>query len=168
MRDRQIDLIAKAAPIHDLGKVGIPDRILLKPGLHTAEESVVMIAHAQIGESILGAVAGDEDAGTSLLAVASRIAGSHHEKWDGSGYPRGLKGQQIPLAGRLMALADVYDALMTPRVYKKAWTHEDAMAEIPTLKGISFDPSIIDAFERVADQFRAIGIQHGDHQNQTA
>ena len=162
LTDRQIDIIVKAAPMHDLGKVGIPDSILLKPGRHTSEETVVMRTHAQIGESILAAVAGHEDTSNSLLVVAALIAGSHHEKWDGSGYPRGIKGQAIPLAGRLMALADVYDALTTPRVYKRAWTHEAATVEILGLKGTSFDPAIVDAFQQVEARFRDIALELGD------
>ncbi len=160
--EAHIEQIVKAAPMHDLGKVGIPDQILLKPGRHTPEETTVMQTHAAIGESILVVAAGGGDDSDTLLLVASRIAGSHHENWDGSGYPRGLKGLDIPLEARLMALVDVYDALTTPRVYKPAWAHEIASAEILKLKGVKFEPAIVDAFQSQGEAFQAIQEQLSD------
>ena len=164
LSEGQIDVIVKAAPMHDLGKVGIPDIILLKPGRHTPQETAVMQTHAAIGETILGSTASAGDASDSLLLVASRIAAAHHENWDGSGYPRGQKGQDIALEARLMALADVYDALTTERVYKRAWTHEAASAEILTLAGIKFDPDIVRAFQGIQAKFRSISEEFRDTQ----
>ncbi|MFZ4479760.1 MAG: PAS domain S-box protein [Rhodoferax sp.] len=156
LSEHSVDLIAKATPMHDLGKVGVPDQILMKPGHLTPDEMRVVQTHATIGESILLVAAGGAGPDDSLLMVASRMAASHHENWDGSGYPRGQKGEDIPLEARLMALADVYDALTTPRVYKRAWSHELASAEILRQKGIKFDPSIVDAYQRVEADFLAI------------
>jgi PAS domain S-box-containing protein len=163
-----IDLIVKATPMHDLGKVGVPDHVLLKPGRHTPEETLIMQTHAAIGESILLVAAGGEAVVDSLLMVASRMAGAHHENWDGSGYPRRLKGSEIPLEARLMAVADVYDALTTPRVYKQAWAHEVARLEILSLKGIKFDPLIVEAFEQVHLAFREIAGAFGDQDPQAS
>jgi PAS domain S-box-containing protein len=157
-----IDLIVKATPMHDLGKVGVPDQVLLKPGRHTAEETLVMQSHAAIGQSILLVAAGGEATTDSLLMVASRMAGAHHENWDGSGYPHHLKGTDIPIEARLMAVADVYDALTTPRVYKRAWSHEAARLEILSHKGIKFDPLVVEAFERIDLAFKEIAGKFGD------
>jgi response regulator RpfG family c-di-GMP phosphodiesterase len=151
-----IKMLVKATPMHDLGKIGIPDHILMKPGQHTAEETLIMKTHAAIGEATLLAAASDGESDTSLLKVASKIAGGHHENWDGSGYPRGLVGEAIPLPARLMAIADVYDALTTPRIYKRAWTHEEATKEILQLAGIKFDPRVADAFVQCLDQFAEV------------
>ena len=160
---QHIDLIVKATPMHDLGKVGIPDHILLKPDRLTDEETQVIRTHAMLGESILLVMAGaGRRADDSLFAVAAKIAGAHHENWDGSGYPRGLSGQDIPLAARLMALADVYDALTTARVYKRAWTHEEASAHILSLRGTKFDPAVVDAFGRAQADFKAIALELAD------
>lgn len=156
LSDENIELIFKATPMHDLGKVGIPDYILNKPGNHTAEEIELMRTHAIIGEKTLLIAAQDQNADSSILMVAASIAGGHHENWDGSGYPRGLKGREIPLAARLMALADVYDALTTRRVYKPSWSHEDSAAEIYQLSGKKFDPLIIEAFRRSESEFLEI------------
>jgi response regulator RpfG family c-di-GMP phosphodiesterase len=162
LSDELIEKIAIAAPLHDLGKVGIPDHILLKPSRHTAEETVVMRTHAMLGETILAAASGADRAATSLFNIAARIAGGHHENWDGSGYPRGLSGTDIPLEARLMALADVYDALTTERNYKKAWTHEAASAEIYRLSGRKFDPDLVFAFGQAEARFREIAIELND------
>ena len=160
---QQIDLIFKATPLHDLGKVGIPDHILLKPDRLTDEETQVIRTHAMLGESILLVMAGaGRRTDDSLFAVAAKIAGAHHENWDGSGYPRGLSGQDIPLAARLMALADVYDALTTARVYKRAWTHEEASAHILSLSGTKFEPAVVDAFGRTEADFKAIALELAD------
>ncbi len=168
LTEPQIDLIVKACPMHDLGKIGIPDQVLLKPGRLTAEEMRLMQTHALLGESILLLMAGKGKVDGSLYSVAAQLAGGHHENWDGSGYPRGLHGQEIPLGARLMALADVYDALTTPRPYKRAWTHDDACAEILKLDGIKFDPAIVAAFRQEEARFSAIAEefrdQRDDHQ----
>lgn len=140
-----IDLLYKSAPLHDVGKVGIPDSILLKPGKLTDEEFNVMKSHAQIGADALQ-VAEDQLGSNSFLRIAREISLTHHEKWDGSGYPVGLKAENIPLSGRLMALADVYDALRSKRVYKPAFSHEKAKEIILEGRGSHFDPAIVDAF----------------------
>jgi response regulator RpfG family c-di-GMP phosphodiesterase len=163
LSEQQIDLIVKATPMHDLGKVGIPDHILLKPGRHTEEETTVMRTHAALGESILLVMAGaGHRVDDTLFTVAAKLAGAHHENWDGSGYPRSLSGQDIPLGARLMAVADVYDALTTARVYKRAWTHEEASAHILSLRGTKFDPAIVDAFEREEAKFNTIALELAD------
>ena len=143
--DELIGLLFKSAPLHDIGKVGVPDAILKKPGKLTDDEFVIMKTHAQIGADALADAAanlGD----SSFLSLAREIALTHHEKWDGTGYPNGLAGTAIPLSGRLMALADVYDALRSPRVYKPAFSHEKAKSIILEGRGSHFDPDIVDAF----------------------
>jgi putative two-component system response regulator len=128
-----------AAPLHDLGKVGIPDSVLLKPGKLDADEFDVMRMHAKIGEELLS------DSHHPLIQMACEIAGAHHEKWDGSGYPRGLQGESIPLSGRIVAVADVLDALTSERPYKKAWTFDDARNFIVNGRGQHFCPRCVDA-----------------------
>jgi HD-GYP domain-containing protein (c-di-GMP phosphodiesterase class II) len=166
LAEPQIELIAKATPMHDLGKVGIPDHILLKPGRHTEEETQLMRTHAALGESILRVMAGAGRADDCLFFVAASLAGAHHENWDGSGYPRGLRGQDIPLGARLMAVADVYDALTTARVYKRTWTHEEASAEILKLDGIKFDPLIVAAFVQEQARLHAIAEEFRDKEEE--
>ena len=134
------ELLLEAAPMHDIGKVGIPDAILLKPGRLTPEEFVIMKQHAMIGYELLNANS------ANLLKVAAEIALSHHEKYDGSGYPHGLSGEDIPLFGRIVAVADVFDALTSERPYKKAWSIEDACQFLKDGSGKHFDPSCVDAF----------------------
>ncbi|MBF0211662.1 MAG: response regulator [Desulfamplus sp.] len=160
--------IVKVAPLHDIGKVGIPDHILMKPGKLTAEEWEIMKSHCRIGgdaichaiERAKGANIGwtplNKPEALAVLDVAQSIAVSHHEKWDGTGYPDGLAGDAIPLPARLMALADVFDALTTPRVYKKPWTTQDATQLILSEKGKHFDPDIVDAFESILEDFEKI------------
>ena len=167
--DRTIELWYKSAPLHDIGKVGVPDSILLKPGKLTEAEFEVMKTHTTLGrDAILQAevalIAGDDnfDSESSFLQLAREIAYSHQEKWDGSGYPEGLAGEAIPLSARLMAVADVYDALISKRVYKPAFPHEKAVQIILEGKGAHFDPAIVEAFERVADDFRKIASQFQD------
>jgi len=162
LSDEQIEKITAAAPLHDLGKVGIPDHILLKPSRHTADEVVIMRTHAILGETILLSAVGHDYTPDSIFNIAARIAGGHHENWDGSGYPRGLSGADIPLEARLMALADVYDALTTERIYKEAWTHEAASAEIYRLSGKKFDPDLVFAFSQSEARFREIAIELND------
>ena len=154
--DPYIDILYKAAPLHDIGKVGIPDHILNKPGRFSVEERNLMMTHATIGASILEVAKHGIENREDVLSVASVIAGSHHEKWDGTGYPVGLKGYAIPLAARIMAVADVYDALTAERPYKKAWTHEDALAEIVHSKGIAFDPAVVEAFVNEQSFFKEV------------
>lgn len=156
-----IDLLFKAAPLHDVGKVGIPDGILHKKGALTPDEWEVMKTHTTIGESILSAAVYKLGKAEDVVDKAILIAGGHHEKWDGSGYPRGLKGEEIPLAARLMTVADIYDALVSKRVYKKSWTHDEACTEIVRLSGSHLDPDIVNAFlaEQLAFKELATALQ---------
>lgn len=142
-------------PLHDIGKVGIPDRILLKPGKLTPEEFEIMKKHTTYGVDALRCM-GEESDSLSFIRTASEIAGTHHEKFDGSGYPLGLKGKGIPLSGRLMAIIDVYDALVNKRVYKPAFSHEDAMKIIGDDRGKHFDPDITDAFSQIQTEIKQI------------
>ncbi|MEQ1528042.1 MAG: HD domain-containing phosphohydrolase, partial [Methylococcales bacterium] len=155
---KTIATITKAAPLHDIGKVGIPDHVLHKPGKLTPEEWIIMKTHAKIGaDAIWHAVQFEQDLeGVEFLYAAMEIAGNHHEKWDGSGYPNGLIGEQIPLSARLMAVADVFDALITHRVYKPAYPIETAKEIITEGSGSHFDPEIVTAFVSRAEDFRAI------------
>lgn len=151
-----IDLIVKTAPLHDIGKIAIPDQILLKPGKLTADEFEIMKTHARRGDEMLARAArlmGEEGA---YFEVARQIARCHHEKWEGSGYPDQLAGEAIPLPARLMAVADVYDALTTQRPYKEAMPHAQAVAIIEQGSGSHFDPDIIAAFLRIQDRFLGI------------
>ena len=160
LTDRDVDNLFRTAPLHDVGKMAVPDHILKKPGKLTEEEWLVMQTHAPLGAEILNTAKlkyGDGDkGGDDLLNTAIDIAGGHHEKWDGTGYPQGLNGQDIPLAARIMAIADVYDALVCERPYKKAWAHEKAVEEIINLKGTAFDPVIVEAFVLEQDYFKEI------------
>jgi putative two-component system response regulator len=137
------DMIARAAPLHDVGKIGIPDIILLRPGRLDPEEMAVMRTHTTIGHRM---VSGDHP----LLWLAGEIALTHHERWDGSGYPRGLAGEDIPLPGRIVAVADVYDILLSNRRYRVAWSNQQASAEILGQSGRQFDPRVVDAFLSIA------------------
>jgi putative nucleotidyltransferase with HDIG domain len=150
-----VEVLLRAAPLHDVGKIGVPDAILLKRAHLTPEEYAVMQAHTTIGAEILS---GSEFA---ILQTARRIAASHHERWDGGGYPYGLAGEEIPLAGRLVALADVFDALVHERPYKEAWSLEQAVDEIGSLRGTHFDPNVVDAFETLDHEYliEPIGFQ---------
>ncbi|WP_271272726.1 HD-GYP domain-containing protein [Aliamphritea hakodatensis] len=159
--DYTIELYYKSAPLHDVGKVGIPDRILLKPGKLTDEEFAIMKQHPQIGADAL-AVAENKLGTNCFLKYAREISLTHHEKWDGSGYPNGLSGTDIPVSGRLMALADVYDALISARVYKPAFSHEKAKQIILEGNGSHFDPDVIDAFLAAEQQFIEIADQFAD------
>ncbi len=158
-----IRLLYKSAPLHDIGKVGIPDHILLKPAKLTPEEFEIMKTHTTVGYNAL--VRAEKALGTELefLKPAKEIALSHQEKWNGSGYPQGLAGDAIPLSARLMALADVYDALISKRVYKPAFSHEQAMDIIREGRGSHFDPDVADAFLAVHDTFRRIAQSFADH-----
>ena len=194
LEETQLIRIVKAAPLHDIGKVGIPDRILLKPGKLTGEEYQIMQdhcrigaeaihnameratkddgkilkTHCHIGEKVISSAMErainlseipkrkDRPEALAFLETARVMAVSHHEKWDGTGYPNGLKGLNIPLPGRLMALADVFDALTTPRVYKKAWSTDQAAQYILEQKGMHFDPDIVEAFDSLGCEFDVI------------
>ncbi|EKU83469.1 putative two-component system response regulator [Massilia sp. UYP32] len=147
MTEHEADDLLHAAPMHDVGKIGIPDRILQKPGPLDAEEWKIMQGHVTIGAEIIG----EHDGG--MLALARQIALTHHEKYDGSGYPNGLAGEDIPLVGRIVAIADVFDALTSVRPYKKAWTEEEAVNFLREQKGRHFDPQLVELF---ADQMPAI------------
>ncbi len=164
LSDEAIDKMHKAAPLHDVGKVGIPDGILYKRGSLTKEEWGVMKTHTLIGENVLESAKSQLPnlLGRDVIDVAIEIAGAHHEQWDGGGYPRGLKGEQIPLSARIMALADMYDALISERVYKSGWDHEDAVAEILGRRGTHFDPVVVEAFAAERDRFQIIAQRHRD------
>jgi response regulator RpfG family c-di-GMP phosphodiesterase len=150
-----IDDIYQSSILHDIGKVGIPDAILLKPDKLTDEEFDIIKRHTILGGDAIKAIESKIE-GKSFLALGKEIAYNHHEKWDGSGYPKGLDGQGIPLSARIIALADVYDALTTKRFYKKAYTHEKSKQMIAELKGIHFDPEIVDVFLTLEDEFNRI------------
>jgi putative two-component system response regulator len=154
--DRAIQLLVKSAPLHDIGKVGIPDHILLKPGPLTPEEWVIMKTHAQLGAEAIERAEKAAHKTADFLITAKEIARWHHEKWDGSGYPDGLAGEAIPLAARLMALADVFDALITKRVYKPAMAYEEARDIIVAGRARHFDPAVVDAFLASFDVFVSI------------
>jgi putative two-component system response regulator len=151
-----IDLMTKSAPLHDIGKVGIPDGILLKPGRLTGDEFEVMKTHAEIGARIIASAEQSLGTPSSFLRFAREIAHHHHENWDGSGYPDGLAGEAIPLSARLMAVADVYDALICRRIYKQPFSHEDAQRLISEGSGRKFDPLLVEAFQRLAPRFAEI------------
>ncbi len=158
----QIDLLFKSAPLHDIGKVGIPDRILLKPGRLEPDEMEVMKTHTTIGRDTIEAAERRLGHPVPFLVCAKEIAYSHQEKWDGSGYPQGLSGDDIPISARLMALADVYDALISRRVYKPAFTHERAVEMIEAQGGSHFDPDVVAAFSRVKAHFATIALEFAD------
>jgi putative two-component system response regulator len=150
-----VKLIYVTSPLHDIGKVGIPDAVLLKPGRLTPEEMEVMKRHTTIGAETLDAAL-RESPGSDFLVTARDIALTHHERFDGGGYPRGIAGVQIPLAGRIVAVADVYDAIRSKRVYKPSQPHAQACETIVENRGKHFDPKLIDAFLVVEAKFAAI------------
>ncbi len=154
--EESCQLILNAAPMHDVGKIGIPDHILLKPGKLTPEEFAIMQGHAEIGARIMG---GHH---APLLRMAHSIALHHHERWNGSGYPFGLKGNKIPIEGRIVAIADVYDALISHRPYKRAWTIEAAFQHIEKQAGIDFDPTLVAVFLAMRKEIEAISASHRD------
>jgi two-component system response regulator RpfG len=156
MADDDVRMLELAAPLHDLGKIGIPDAILLKPGRLSDEEFAIMRRHPHIGHEIL------RDSQSRFVQLGAIIALRHHERWDGSGYPDGLRGEQIPLAARIVALADVFDALLSERTYKQAWSHDDAVAYVRKHRGTLFDPACVDAL------FHDMGQVHLIEQTQLA
>ncbi len=154
--------IISAVKLHDIGKVGIPDKILLKPGALTNAEFEIMKTHTTIGANIVDAITADGESDTMYLKHCKDICLSHHEKWDGKGYPNGLKGLEIPLSARIVAIVDVFDALVNKRCYKPPFTYEQATDIIRDGRGTHFDPDIVDIFLTVADKFEEIEIQHSD------
>ena len=162
LTDENIELLYRSVPLHDIGKVGIPDRILLKPGVLDREEFEVMKLHAVYGRDTIMLVEKHIGGTNGFLMFAREIAHSHQEKWDGSGYPDRLAGEQIPLSARLMAVADVYDALISRRVYKPAFTHQQALDVMRKGRGTHFDPDVLDAFFEIEGQFAAIAEEFRD------
>ena len=157
-----VTLLFKTAPLHDIGKVGVPDSILLKPDRLTPEEFEVMKQHTIYGRDAIAAVEANLGRSTEFLRLAHEIAYSHQEKWDGSGYPEGLSGDNIPIAGRLMAVADVYDALISERPYKRAYSHAETIEIMKEGRGKDFDPDIFDAFLQIEGEFRGIAERFRD------
>jgi putative two-component system response regulator len=150
------ELILQASPMHDVGKIGIPEHILCKPSALTPDEWAIMRKHPEMGAQIIG----DHD--SEVLQMAKAVALAHHERWDGSGYPYGLAGEQIPFAARIVAIADVFDALTTPRPYKPAWSVERALAEIQAQSGKHFEPRLVQAFMNSLSDILAIKEKYGE------
>jgi putative two-component system response regulator len=163
LSNEMIEHLYKSAPLHDVGKVGVPDNILLKPGKLTDEEFAEIKNHTIYGRDALS-VSSSKLGSNSFLKVAQEMAYTHHEKWDGSGYPQGLCERDIPISGRLMAVADVYDALISQRVYKPAMPHQQAVEIIVSGNGTAFDPDIIEAFSALQDEFQRIALHFVDAQ----
>ncbi|CAG0967236.1 partial Cyclic di-GMP phosphodiesterase response regulator RpfG, partial [Anaerolineae bacterium] len=159
LTEAEQELLLDAAPMHDIGKVGTPDHILLKPGRLTDEELVIMRQHAEIGYEIL------KDSVSPLLRTAALVAWTHHEKFDGSGYPRGLAGENIPLYGRIVAVADVFDALTSARPYKLAWEVDRALDFLREGRGSHFDPACVDAFLQDMDAVLSIKDRYRDEED---
>ena len=162
-----IELLARSAPLHDIGKVGIPDHILLKHGALTDDEMTVMRTHAKLGSDAIEMAEKDIETPLPFFVIAKEIAHWHHEKWDGSGYPDGLAGEAIPVAARLMALADVFDALISTRVYKPALSFDQARDTILVARGQHFDPDVVDAFADGFTQFVAIAQRYQENHTGT-
>jgi putative two-component system response regulator len=162
LTDQNINMLFKSAPLHDIGKVGIPDRILLKPGRFEPQEFEIMKTHTTLGADAITHAEVSLGTEVEFLRMAKEIALSHQEKFDGSGYPEGLRGDDIPISARLMAVADVYDALISRRVYKDGMPHEKAVAIMVEGKGSHFDPDMIDAFVELQEEFRAIARRYAD------
>jgi len=158
----QIDWIVRSTPLHDIGMVAVPERIVLKPGALTPDEFELLKPHTTLGREAIERSQQRLGVEAEFLHYAKQIAGSHHERWDGGGYPEGLSGEAIPLAARLMALADAYDAMTSPRIYKASISHDDAVAAIFADSGSHFDPQVVAAFERRRDDFRAIAERYAE------
>ncbi|HEY8102053.1 MAG TPA: two-component system response regulator [Burkholderiaceae bacterium] len=158
-----IELLYKSAPLHDIGKVGVPDRILLKPGKLDPDEFELMKLHTVYGRDTIMLVEKYLGSSNDFLTFAREIAYSHQEKWDGSGYPQGLKGDAIPVSARLMAVADVYDALISKRVYKPAFSHQESIEIMKKGRGTHFDPDMLDAFLDIEDRVIEIAARFSDH-----
>lgn len=164
LSNSNIHLLVKSTPLHDIGKIGIPDHILLKPDKLTTEEFAIMKTHTTIGRDAIIRAEKLIEKSETFLKWAKELAYSHHEKWDGSGYPEGLSGEAIPVSGRLMAVADVYDALISDRVYKRAFSHAVAVDIIRKESGKHFDPAVVEAFLTLADHFKTIAEKFRDTQ----
>jgi len=162
LTEDNIESLYKLAPLHDIGKVGIPDAILLKQGKLTPEEFEIMKMHPLLGGNAIAAAESGLPSPNRFLHIAREIANGHHEKWDGSGYPQGLRGDDIPISARLMAVADVYDALISKRIYKQPFSHEAAVAHILQGRGAHFDPDVTDAFQTIQEEFRLIAGKYQD------
>jgi putative two-component system response regulator len=162
LTDKYIDLLGRSAPLHDIGKVGIPDYILLKPGRLTPAEWTIMQTHAKLGSDAIEQAERDIEMPLAFLSLAKEIAHWHHEKWDGSGYPDALAGEAIPVSARLMAIADVFDALISVRSYKTAMSFTDAREIIVAGRGQHFDPDVVDAFVAEFPEFIAIAERYRD------
>jgi putative two-component system response regulator len=163
--DAVIRLMEKSAPLHDIGKVGVPDSVLLKPGKLTDEEFEEMKKHTAYGRDAI--LTAEEQLGSnSFLRYAREIAYTHHEKWQGGGYPDGIAGDGIPVSGRIMAIADVYDALISKRVYKPPFPHSKAVSIIEADAGTHFDPDMASAFSEIDEEFRSIALEFADHDEQ--
>jgi len=154
--EEQVECIRAAAPMHDIGKIGVPDRILQKNGSLTEEEWIIMKTHTTMGANIL------RDSSVPFIQMGARIADCHHEKWDGSGYPRGLKGEAIPVEARITCLVDVYDALMSRRVYKRPWQEKEVLAYLHDESGKLFDPELVSFFFNHYPRFQGIQNRHPD------
>ena len=161
LSNKYIEILARSAPLHDIGKVGIPDNILLKPGKLTPEEWEIMKTHTLLGSDAITLAERDIDASVEFLSQAKEIVRWHHERWDGKGYPDGLVGEEIPVSARLMALADVFDALISKRVYKEAFSFEIVHEIIRDERGRQFDPDVADAFLSAREEFEAIALHYG-------
>ena len=160
--DNIIDALFKSAPLHDIGKIGIPDKILLKPGRFEPAEFEIMKRHPELGRNAILHAERELGIEVPFLKYAKEIAYAHQEKWDGSGYPLGISGDEIPISARLMAVADVYDALISRRVYKEGMSHDDAVQIIIEGSGKHFDPDIVDAFLTLQDDFKNIAAKYVD------
>ena len=156
LSEEESELLMHAAPMHDIGKIGVPDHILLKPGALSEEDWIMMKKHPEIGAELLGG------SNSHLLQMAEKIALNHQEKWDGSGYPQGLKGEEIPIESRIITIVDVFDALTSERPYKGAWTSEDAMAEINRGSGSHFDPNLVEKFKSILPEVLMIQEEYAD------
>ena len=157
-----IEMLFKSAPLHDIGKVGIPDRILLKPGRFEPHEFEIMKNHTVLGRDAIEQAEKSLGINVEFLGIAKEIAYSHQEKWNGTGYPEGIAGDAIPISARLMAIADVYDALISRRIYKEGMPHEQAVQVIAAEKGRHFDPDMVDAFIEIQDEFKTIAQRYAD------
>lgn len=157
-----IDTLYRSAPLYDMGSVGVPDRILLKPGRLTADEIAIMRTHPTVGHAAIERAERTLGRASPLLTMAKEVVLSHQEKWDGSGYPRALAGTDIPVSARIMAIADVYDALITSKVYKDGVPHDKAVQIIFSERGAHFDPDMVDAFIEIQDTFDAIAKRFAD------
>jgi putative two-component system response regulator len=162
LTEATLAMLCKSAPLHDIGKVGIPDRILLKPDRLEPDEFAIMQTHTTLGRDAIEHAERSLGANVEFLGIAKQIALSHQEQWDGSGYPEGLSGDDIPIPARLMAVADEYDALISRRVYKEALSHEQAVQMVLAGKNTHFDPDVVEAFAAIQEEFRAISLRYAD------